>query len=399
MKILLIGQLPKEIGGNYTTGAANVVFELGKQSSGKLTYYTYGTNISYRKALKVSLYPLQYIGYKIEPLKMLLYAIKHPILSLKNWRHYCRIDHQNFIRYAFQEYNIHNAINLVNPDLIHVNSIDNVSVVRFALNKKKIPVLLTCHGIFYRGDKNDIIHRDRALGNIRLVDTYSGLTKEALKEYESILGIPKERVCIIPNGVDSRRFYFSNAERIKVRKEFGIKEGCKVFLTVASVQRRKGQLAFLEILVQLGLVDYQYWIIGKGPEEEGILKYIDNKGIKSKVKLLGYKTADELYRYYSAADIYAHSSWREGQALSEIEAYATGLRTIVNKSIIDTIARKIESNDCYILDFDKIDVESLREWIYNDPDNRCSRVSFDWKVIAEKYSNLYDNIISNRLKI
>ena len=31
MRILIIGQLPKEIGGNYTTGAANVVYELSKQ--------------------------------------------------------------------------------------------------------------------------------------------------------------------------------------------------------------------------------------------------------------------------------------------------------------------------------------------------------------------------------
>jgi glycosyltransferase involved in cell wall biosynthesis len=262
MKILLIGQLPMEIGGNYTTGAANVVYELGKQSFGDVIYYTYGTNISHKNALKESSYPLQYIGYKIQPLKMLLYTMRHPILSLKKWKHYCRIDHQNFIRYTFYEYNIHKAIKLINPDLIHVNSIDNVSPVRFALNKKKIPVLLTCHGIFYRGDKKDIIHRDRALGNIHLVDAYSGLTKEALDEFEYILGIPKDRVCIIPNGVDCRKFYFSNNDRTKIRKEFGVNGECIVFLTVASVQKRKGQLAFLEILSQLELDDYQYWIIG-----------------------------------------------------------------------------------------------------------------------------------------
>lgn len=396
MKILLIGQLPMEIGGNYTTGAANVVYELGKQSFSDVTYYTYGTNISYKKAIKESSYPLQYIGYKIEPLKMLLYAMRHPILSLRHWKHYCRTDHQNFIRYAFYEYNIRKAINLINPDLIHVNSIDNVSPVRFALDKKKIPVLLTCHGIFYRGDIKDIIHRDRALGNIHLADAYSGLTKEALNEYESILGIPQERVSIIPNGVNCRKFYFSNNERIKIRKELSVQDACKVFLTVASVQNRKGQLAFLDILSQLGLEDYQYWIIGKGPDEEEIQKYIDKKGIQSNVKLLGYRTANELYRYYSAADIYAHSSWREGQALSEIEAYATGLRTIVNKSIIGTIARDVDSNDCYILDFDKIDVESLKKWISQDQNGRSSRTTFDWKLIAEKYHNLYHKIVSNR---
>ena len=45
MRILIIGQLPKEIGGNYTTGAANVVYELSKQREDGVLYYTYGTNI------------------------------------------------------------------------------------------------------------------------------------------------------------------------------------------------------------------------------------------------------------------------------------------------------------------------------------------------------------------
>ena len=39
MKVLLIGQLPKEIGGNYTTGAANVVYELSKQREDGVLYY------------------------------------------------------------------------------------------------------------------------------------------------------------------------------------------------------------------------------------------------------------------------------------------------------------------------------------------------------------------------
>ena len=64
MKVLLIGQLPKEIGGNYTTGAANVVYELSKQREDGVLYYIYGTNITDSAAIKakfvsVSVYWLQ----------------------------------------------------------------------------------------------------------------------------------------------------------------------------------------------------------------------------------------------------------------------------------------------------------------------------------------------------
>lgn len=54
MRILIIGQLPKEIGGNYTTGAANVVYELSKQREDGVLYYTYGTNITDSAAIKAS---------------------------------------------------------------------------------------------------------------------------------------------------------------------------------------------------------------------------------------------------------------------------------------------------------------------------------------------------------
>ena len=82
MKVLLIGQLPKEIGGNYTTGAANVVYELSKQKVGGVVYYTYGTNITDTAATKASSFMNQYIGYQIRPFRMLMYALRHPMSTI-----------------------------------------------------------------------------------------------------------------------------------------------------------------------------------------------------------------------------------------------------------------------------------------------------------------------------
>ena len=394
MKILLIGQLPAEIGGNYTTGAANVVFELSKQSSRDMVYYTYGTNISSAKARAASSSPLQYIGYKIRPLGMIFHALSHPMSTFKHWRHYRRKDHQSIMRYAFYEYNIREAIKAVKPDLIHINSIDNVSPVRFALGTQKIPVLLTCHGIFYRGDEKDTVNRDRYLYNINLADAYSGLTAESLDEYANLLGIDRSRVAIVPNGVDCSKFYFSDSERQKLRVEMGIADECKVFITVASVQERKGQLAFLRLLSSLPIENYQYWIVGRGPDEDAIKQFINEYNLQHKVVLLGYKTAGELYKYYSAADVYAHPSWEEGQALSELEANATGLPTIVNKAIAKTIASDINSDNYYMLDFENINVEDLIGWINRNGNERQSRKTFDWSVIAQRYHDLYKTIIS-----
>ena len=261
IKVLLIAQLPKEVGGNFTTGAANVAYELSKQNPKNIVYFTYGTNLSHRAAVKASAYPHQYIGYKFNPLRMACRALLHPIETYKHLMHYHRVDHQNVFRFAFYEDNIRKAIDDVKPNLIHVNSINNVSPVRFAIGDRKIPMLLTCHGIFYRGDEKDTVARDYYLGNIHLADAYSGLTQESLQEYEEILGISRDMVAIIPNGVDCKKFYYSPEERKAIRKEYNVADDCKVFITVASVQERKGQLAFVKVLGKLN-INYQYWIVG-----------------------------------------------------------------------------------------------------------------------------------------
>ena len=393
MKILLIGQLPKEAGGNYTTGAAKVVYELSKQHVDGLELHLYATNAPDEKASRSSSYPNQYIGYRKTISGILSDVLLHPCRTIREWKHYKRVDHESVYRFAFYKSNISRAIKHVKPDLIHVNSIGNVSPTRFALEGKRIPILLTCHGIFYRGEADDVKRRDMYMGNLPLCDYFTGLTEEARHEFTDILGVPADKYTIIPNGVDTAKFFFSEEWRGRIRKEMEVAETTKVFMTVASLQERKGQLVFMKMLERLG-IDYQYWLVGVGPDKEAIEQYVSEKGLSGKVKLLGYKNSDELYKYYSAADVYAHSSWKEGQALTEIEAYATGLRTIVNKAIAGTLVEDAgNSNQYCVVDFEDIKPESIKEWIYKETGQRVSRANYDWRIILEKYSEVYKALL------
>ncbi len=393
MKVLMVGQLPVEAGGNYTTGAAKVVYELTKQHINNVDLYMYATNASEQSVRRYCKYPNKYIGYISSLMPILKDLVLHPLKTLREWRHYFKKDHENPLRYAFYKSNLERAIKIVQPDLIHVHSIGNVSATRFAMGKSEIPLLLTCHGIFYRGEKNDIEGRDRYFSNLPLCNYYTGLTEEASHELTEILKIPSDKFTIIPNGVDTTKFFFSEVWRRKIRAEQNVSDSTYVFITVASLQERKGQLVFIKLLEQLQ-IDYQYWMIGLGPDKSIIEKYITEHQLRERVKLLGYHESDELYRYYSAADIYAHSSWKEGQALSEIEAYATGLRTMVNKAIVGTLVGNAQDKDQYcIVDFKDIQLDSIKEWIMNMKGNRTSQERFDWKHIAEKYVELYRNLL------
>lgn len=393
MRVLAIGQLPKEVGGNYTTGAANVLYELSKQTFDGCDFFTFGTNMPYKKAVKASAYPCQYIGYRYCLISILTFCVLHPIQFLKRLYHYYYIDNENPLRMLFYEENIRSAIKQIDPDIIHVHSIGNLSVAHFAKGRRSIPIILTCHGIFYRGDPKDERNRRRYLGNLKFASVYTGLTQESLFEYEKYLGIDKPRVKIIPNGVDCSKFFYSPEARQTIRQQMRVDNNCVVFITVASVQKRKGQFNFVKLLEHLN-IPYQYWIVGRGEDEEIIMQYVEEQGMKNCVKLLGYKSADELYKYYSAADVYAHVSEKEGQALSELEANATGLRIIVNKSIIGTIASGLSTSNYYVLNMENVDLNGLVQWIISGiAASRVSNQSFSWELIAGNYSQLYKTLI------
>lgn len=393
MKVLMIGQLPKEAGGNYTTGASNVVYELSKQQIDGLEVYMCATNASEKNVQRSCTFANQYIGYKMSFFGIVRDLIFRPLRTMQEWKHYKNVDHQNPLRYAFYKINIRRTINLVQPDLIHVHSISNVSPTRFAMEGKQIPLLLTCHGIFYRGDADDVKGRDVYQGNLPLCDYYTGLTEEARHEFTYILGVPPDKYTIIPNGVDTQKFYYSEEWRNRIRKEMGIKDSTRVLITVASLQERKGQLSFIKILERLDC-DYQYWLIGLGPDKEAIESYIAERHLEDKVKVLGYRNSDELYKYYSAADIYAHPSWKEGQALCEIEAHATGLRTLVNEAVVGTVP-DLKDGDYYVMNFDNVDNVGLHNWVAKNVENRKSKKTYDWSQILNNYYKLYKSIHQN----
>jgi len=391
IKILSIGQLPLEVGGSYTSGIARVVYELSKQECSGVKSYLYATNISENKAFGLCAYPNQYIGYVIKPLEMFGEILRHPFRTIKQWSFYKNKSYENPIRSEFIRYNIKRAIDIVQPDLIHMHS-GGIDSLYFA-NETKVPVILTLHGMMWDGDEQDFKTKNRYQNNLPLVDYYTGLNKEVRRKMGRF-ELPDEKITIIPNGIDSSKFYFSLEKRHEFRNKYSVDEDCLVFITVGFVIDRKGQYDTLKILESLG-IKYQYWIMGKGPDCETIQQYISDNHLEEKVRLFGYINDKDLYQFHSAADIYAHASTMEGQSLAEIEAFSTGLRVLVRKEIAGTVVGDAYKDhfNYFILDYDNVSSDSLILWLMQCNKNRSSKQKYDWSVIQKQYVDLYHKIL------
>lgn len=395
LKVLQIGQLPIELGGNYTTGIARVVGELSRCKFGDDDVFLYGTNIPEKRVCRSLKTTTHYRGFIKRPFRIIYRIMSHPKSTFKEWKSY-RIGGNNPLRMEFYKDNFIRIIKEIKPDIIHYHG-GGLDALYNANKKFHIPIVYTLHGLMWDGtdsqEPENLKFKRRLEYYLPMADVYTTLNNKALSKMLA-LGIKREKITIVPNGVDSNKFYFSKEERKKIRTEFNIKDSTIVFITTGLVVGRKGQFSFLRILETLG-IDYQYWIVGNGPDFSLIEEYVASHNLENKVKLLGYVHDTEIYKFHSAADVYAHASTIEGQALSEIEAYSTGLKIIVRKEICDTVIGDPvnETDTYYIADFDNIKKDNIVSWLRKECSERLTRPKFDWGIIAEKYAKVYDEAI------
>lgn len=387
MKILMVGQLPVEAGGLYTDGVCNVVYELSKAATTDIDLVVYATNMKDSKSYRLNS-NCSFRGSRFRPFRILVEICKHPLLKFQQWHFYKQKCYfiTTPIRNELYRDNISRLIKEEKPDMIHCMNLIQLAPIHFAAEPEHLPVILTLHGV--ERSINSLAHNV-----IPLADYITGLTAETMEGIK-LHGANESRIEMIPNGTDVSKFYYSEEERNILRSSFGISTDVTVMITVGSLQFRKGQLSFIERLNSMpASFKYIYMLIGSGPDEEKIRQYIKSNIMEDKVKIIGYVDNRDLYKYYSAADVYIHGSYSEGQALSEIEAYATDLKVAVNKDILGTIVTDTSNtNDYFIFEYDNFDYHGFANWACSKKDGRKTRNNYSWVNVFKLYLDLYKNV-------
>lgn len=130
-------------------------------------------------------------------------------------------------------------------------------------------------------------------------------------------GLPRRRVYVIPNAVDTRRFIPMN--RSEARTRLGLSTSQKLAVFVGRLSTQKGVDILLECwrAVKLQLPDAELAIVGDGPDR---LSLENRLGQQSGVSFLG--ASKRVVDWYGAADVVVVPSRWEGMALVPLEAMA-----------------------------------------------------------------------------
>lgn len=75
--------------------------------------------------------------------------------------------------------------------------------------------------------------------------------------------------------------------------------------------------------------DFEWWIIGAGPEKEKLKLMSEKLFVADRVKFLGNKNFEDLAAYYKIADCFVLTSFSEGWGMAVVEAAQAGLPIIM----------------------------------------------------------------------
>lgn len=156
----------------------------------------------------------------------------------------------------------------------------------------------------------------------RLVAKHVCVSESVRRFAQEIVGLPADKLLVIPNGVDISRF---DSEKRADLAEFGILPGRKVVTFVGRLEHQKGVDFLLETAPKwLGRIpDADLLLVGKGPLENRLRRRAVELGMEQRVHFAGWR-ADIPEILLASVLLVLPSRW-EGMPNVVLEAMAAGL--------------------------------------------------------------------------
>jgi glycosyltransferase involved in cell wall biosynthesis len=217
----------------------------------------------------------------------------------------------------------------------------------------------------------------------------------SMKEKMLNMGIPEEKIVVIPLGVDTNTFKFD--------KHSGVKDLPSNYVVIGSFQKDgngwgagdspkliKGPDIFCEVVERLSK-KYNLFVLLTGPSRGYVKKRLDKMKIQYRHDLL--KDINSLADYYNSINLYIITSREEGGPKALLESLACGVPLVSTK--VGMAPELIKHNENGYL-VEQEDVEGLYKYACKILDNKETSdkfsinglktvKSFDWKKTSKKY--------------
>jgi teichuronic acid biosynthesis glycosyltransferase TuaC len=150
-----------------------------------------------------------------------------------------------------------------------------------------------------------------------------------LAEAAAALGAPRDRIDVVPNGVD--REVFRPSDRAEARRALGLPLEAPLVLYVGHVTAPKGAGDLLEAFELLAgrMSSAHLVLVGDGAELEAYRARARRLG--SRVRFVGAEPHERIPTWLAACDVLCLPSWNEGMPNVVLEALASGRAVVASR--------------------------------------------------------------------
>lgn len=280
-------------------------------------------------------------------------------------------------------------------DIIHAHSLSS-SPIYFKLAKKYGYTTTIAHS--RSGNSNEIGFMRQIKQILKRIGANKAKYKFAVSDLAAISAFGKknlDKVNIIPNAIDVKKYKFDLNTRDKLKKEFDIRDE-SVILHIGRFEKQKNHIFILKTFKQILERNPKtvLLLVGRGHLQEKMKELAQKLNISSKVKFLGAR--DDVSALMSAADVLFFPSHFEGLPGVVLESQASGLKVImsntITKQVILTDLVKVidlKNQDDWINFLSDIDNSIYNRTEYNDI---LIKKGFDIKDVTDYYFKFYQSI-------
>ncbi|MCA9186137.1 MAG: glycosyltransferase [Pirellulaceae bacterium] len=164
-----------------------------------------------------------------------------------------------------------------------------------------------------------------------ITDAFIGVAKAHGRHLVENECFPAEKVHVIPNGIDVRRFHPPREGKDRVRRQLHLPVGVPLCGIVAALRPEKNHRVFLQAAarVRMKVSDAEFVVVGEGPMLEELKTLARELGLVGTVHFLGNRS--DIPEILRAIDVFALSSDNEACPVSILEAMATELPIVATQ--------------------------------------------------------------------
>lgn len=151
---------------------------------------------------------------------------------------------------------------------------------------------------------------------------------DPLRDATVELGAARDRVDVVPNGIDRARF--RPRDRAKARRRLGLPVAGRVVLYVGNIELHKGVMDLVRAVARVrDGTDVTLLMVGGGARVADCRRLAADVG--TRIAFVGPKPHEEVPYWLAACDLLALPSWNEGTPNVVLEALASGRRVVATE--------------------------------------------------------------------